>query len=234
MATQAPQSIGFFMRELPKFDERGRSYNAVMTFNSTAPQAIKIDHETSGVFAWQTVYIDNYNGAVDVLMWIKNTNQIIIAQAHSQGYYQVLGSPLEIDVEVWCITDPTREGQFDLRLIFINARLEPQVWGAPQVTVTLAPVQSQGSGHWPVTQVSVDNTAGGILLMAARAGRAGVNVTQLGTIDVWLGQAGVTTATGALLVGVKGASRFIPSATDIYGILGVAGPQLVSVEEFYP
>jgi len=91
-------------------------------------------------------------------------------------------------------------------------------------------VKEVGSSNWATTQVSVTNAA--TQLVAARAGRQGVVVTNLGTTPVYLGGSGVTTATGAFLPGVAGASKTIPAATAVYGIVGT-GTQNVSVEELY-
>lgn len=80
-------------------------------------------------------------------------------------------------------------------------------------------------------QVSVDNTSGGVLIAAARSGRGSITIINGGTTDVFIGDSGLTIGTGALLVGVKGASITISSQAAIYGIAGSA--QTVSYLEAY-
>ena len=90
-------------------------------------------------------------------------------------------------------------------------------------------VQSVGraSDNIATNQILVGTTAGGTLIAAARIGRNAVTITNLGTTDVYIGASGVTTGTGALLVGTKGASITIPTSAALYGIVG-AGTQAVS------
>lgn len=75
-------------------------------------------------------------------------------------------------------------------------------------------------------QVSVGTTA--TLLAAAADGRDSVIVTNMGTVDVFIGDANVTTSNGALLAGVKGTTLIIPATTALYGRVA-AGTQAVSV-----
>lgn len=88
------------------------------------------------------------------------------------------------------------------------------------------------AGGFAASQVSVDTTVGGVLLAADRPGRVAVTVVNEGTTDVRLGQNGVTTATGGLLTGTKGASVTLPTSAAVYGIVGT-GSQVVSVFETY-
>jgi hypothetical protein len=92
---------------------------------------------------------------------------------------------------------------------------------------TITPV---GATTWAVTQVTIGTTA--TSLLAARAGRFGVLITNLGTTAVFLGIAGVTTVNGALLPGVVGASKTIPVTGAVFGIVA-SGSQIVSVEEYF-
>jgi cytoskeletal protein RodZ len=91
---------------------------------------------------------------------------------------------------------------------------------------------SIGASNWPTSQVSVTTTVGGTSLVAARGGRLGVLITNLGTTAVFLGNTGVTTSTGVLLPGVVGASKTVPFVGQIFGIVA-SGTQTVSVEEYY-
>lgn len=66
-------------------------------------------------------------------------------------------------------------------------------------------------------QVSVAATA--TLIVNKNRGRKSVLITNLGTVDIYLGDsASVTTATGQLLPGTKGASISIPATSTVYGI----------------
>ena len=93
-------------------------------------------------------------------------------------------------------------------------------------------ISDVGSGKIATAQVTVATTAGGTLIAAARPGRNAITVVNEGTTVVRLGTEGVTTATGALLPGVAGASFTLPFQGDLYGIVA-AGTQLVSVVETY-
>lgn len=89
-----------------------------------------------------------------------------------------------------------------------------------------------GAGGFKTAQVSVADTAGGTLLAANRSGRSAITIVNHGTTAVYVGQSGVTTATGVLLPGVEGASITIPTQAAVYGIVS-AGTQTVSVLETY-
>jgi hypothetical protein len=66
-------------------------------------------------------------------------------------------------------------------------------------------------------QVAVTGTA--TLIVAANASRSGIQIENLGTTDVWIGEnSSVTTSTGHLLVGTKGASVSFSTTGAIYGI----------------
>lgn len=69
-------------------------------------------------------------------------------------------------------------------------------------------------------------------IAAARSGRGSITITNLGTTDVFIGLAGVTTATGLLLAGVKGTAITVHYNGAIYGIVGT-GTQAVSYAETY-
>jgi hypothetical protein len=75
-------------------------------------------------------------------------------------------------------------------------------------------------------QVSVGSTA--TKIYTGQSGVDEVTIANLGTTDVFIGKSGVTTSTGFLLPGTKGASLTLCSTVDIYGIVA-SGSQAVSV-----
>jgi hypothetical protein len=79
-----------------------------------------------------------------------------------------------------------------------------------------------------VGQVSVTGTA--TQIVPANTSRSGIVIIQHGTTDVFLGEANVTTSTGALLVGTKGAGLAFSSTSAIYGITSGAA-QIISFLE---
>ena len=89
-----------------------------------------------------------------------------------------------------------------------------------------------GGGTIATGQVSVATTAGGTLICAARATRRSITIVNLGTTDVYIGASGLTTSTGLLLLGAKGAAITLETAAEIYGIVG-SGTQSVSYIEEY-
>lgn len=85
--------------------------------------------------------------------------------------------------------------------------------------------QPAGSGAMATGQVSCGTSS--TTLVAARTGVAGtgrvsVTVTNLGTNDVEIGNTGVTTSTGSLLVGVKGASVTFNTTAGLFCVAGSA------------
>lgn len=87
-----------------------------------------------------------------------------------------------------------------------------------------------GGAHIAENQVSV--TSAGVLIVAARATREDVVVVNLGTTDVYLGDVSVTTSTGVLLVGIKGAAVTIATTAAVYGVVASTS-QAVSFLETY-
>lgn len=87
-----------------------------------------------------------------------------------------------------------------------------------------------GTANIATGQATVASTA--TLVVAARLGRASVKITDLGTTDIFCGAAGVTTATGDLLAGVKGGSITIPTSAAVYCV-DATGTQAVSYMEAY-
>jgi len=88
----------------------------------------------------------------------------------------------------------------------------------------------QGAPNIGYGQVSVASTATSIV--SARTARRGVIITNSGTTDVFIGDASVTTSTGLLLPGTKGAFVVIPANVQIYGIVA-SSTQTVSFLEVY-
>ena len=98
-----------------------------------------------------------------------------------------------------------------------------------QSTASPGVTRSVGTGAMATAQVSVGT--GSTLIVAARADRASVTITNLGTVDIYIGNTGVTAGTGTLLVGTKGAAITIPTTAAVYGI--GASAQSVSFMENY-
>lgn len=88
------------------------------------------------------------------------------------------------------------------------------------------------AGGLATSQATVDTTAGGTQIVAARSGRQKLTLVQLGTVDVFVGPKGVATNSGALLVGTKGATLVIDTQDAVYGIVS-AGSQAVAAIETY-
>ncbi len=97
-------------------------------------------------------------------------------------------------------------------------------------TVQPVNVTNEGAAHLATNHVSVGTSA--TQIVPVNSTRRGIAVTNLGTTDVWIGDSGVTTSTGDLLPGTKGASVFIPTTAAVYGIVGT-GSQSVSFMEVY-
>lgn len=88
-----------------------------------------------------------------------------------------------------------------------------------------------GAANAATGQVSVTTTA--TLVAASRATRRSVKVTNTGTTDVYVGYtSGVTTSTGDLLVGIKGAFISVPTTSAVYAIVA-SGSVSVSYVEVY-
>lgn len=68
------------------------------------------------------------------------------------------------------------------------------------------------------------------LIAAARTGRKQLIIVNEGTTDVRIGNKAITSTTGVLLNGAKGAQLVLETGSDVYGIVG-AGTQAVSFIE---
>lgn len=104
--------------------------------------------------------------------------------------------------------------------------------GSINVNTSASPQPPLGAPNIATGIVTVAATVGGTLIAAARATRTDITIVNEGTTDVRLGVSGVTTGTGLLLVGIKGAALTLSSRAAVYGIVGV-GTQNVSFEENY-
>lgn len=93
-----------------------------------------------------------------------------------------------------------------------------------------SPVLVASPGNMATGQVSVGNTP--TLIAASRAGRLGITIENLGVVDIFIGNSGVSITTGMLLSGVKGAAMSLLFNGAIYGIVS-AGTQSVSVLEVF-
>jgi type II secretory pathway component PulC len=92
-------------------------------------------------------------------------------------------------------------------------------------------VSPSGTGNLAAAPVTVGATA--TLIAAARAGRQTVTVTNEGTTAIrYSSNASMTSAQGALLPGVLGASVTLNFQGALYGITA-SGSQQVSVSELY-
>lgn len=89
---------------------------------------------------------------------------------------------------------------------------------------------NSGLSGLATNQVTVAATA--TLIAPARATRNAITVTNLSTVDIYLGVSGVTAATGTLLLGAKGSSVTFPTVQAVYGISST-GSNLVSYLETY-
>jgi len=144
------------------------------------------------------------------------------------GIYSKLSGTIAVSGTFWPATQPV--SLTSLPTLVAGSALIGKV-GVDQTTPgTTNGVTEVGSSNWAVTQVSVATTATSIV--AARSARQAVVITNLGSTPVYLGGSGVTTSAGALLPGVVGASKVIPTSAAVYGIV-VSGAQSISVEELY-
>lgn len=87
-----------------------------------------------------------------------------------------------------------------------------------------------GDDEIATAQVSVANTS--TLIVAARAGRQDVTITNHGTLDVFLGATGVTTTIGMLLVGIKGGAITISGGAAVFGVVASSTQTVSYLETF--
>lgn len=84
------------------------------------------------------------------------------------------------------------------------------------------------AGGYNTGQETVATTA--TVIAPARPGRKTITIANSGTTDVYIGGAAVTTSTGFLLTGTKGAGFTVDTEAAVYGIVG-SGTQVVSFLE---
>lgn len=90
---------------------------------------------------------------------------------------------------------------------------------------------TEGAINGAGNQIAVEAVA--TLIAAARPGRKGVVVQNLGAVDVWLGFSNAVTASnGLLLLGSRGATFFIDGGAAIYAIVA-SGSQHVAFAEIF-
>lgn len=97
----------------------------------------------------------------------------------------------------------------------------------PVGTVTTSSV---GTSNFSTGQVSLASTA--TQIVSSRSTRRSITIVNLSTTDMYIGGSGVTTSTGQLLLGTKGAAITMEVVGAIYGIVATGTPS-VSFEEEY-
>lgn len=98
------------------------------------------------------------------------------------------------------------------------------------MTESAAPVRGTPAKAFEPNQIMVGTSV--TLLVPAREGRRAVVLINHGTTDVFLGGDGVTTTTGLLLAGARGAGIVVPTDVAVYGIVAT-GTQRISYAELY-
>ena len=73
-------------------------------------------------------------------------------------------------------------------------------------------------------------TVGGVLVADAEPTRIAITVEQMGTVDVYIGGPTVTSATGMLLVGVRGASLTLATTAELWGITASGSAAVCTME----
>lgn len=76
---------------------------------------------------------------------------------------------------------------------------------------------------YPFKTAQVAITSAATLISAANSARSGIIITNLGTTDLYIGDVNVTTGTGDLLVGTKGATKAFSTTSAVYAISGTTG-----------
>lgn len=92
------------------------------------------------------------------------------------------------------------------------------------------PNSKVGAATLATSTVAIDTTVGGTLLIAARTGRRGVLLTNLGTQIVYVGQGTITSANAPLYP--NGSSKWYPITGQLKA-LSASGSQNIGVEEVY-
>lgn len=98
--------------------------------------------------------------------------------------------------------------------------------------VDIGDVDVPGAANATNGQVTVDTTAGGVTICAARATRTRLIIVNEGTTDVRLGFGSVTTGNGLLLLGVKGANIELRNVAAVKGIVASGSVTVSFIEEY--
>lgn len=94
------------------------------------------------------------------------------------------------------------------------------------------PVMPVGCDNIATAQVTVASTVGGTPIAVARPGRGEIQITNTAATAVYLGIAGVTTATGTLLPGIIGATVVLKTTAAIFGIVASTSVLVTVLETF--
>lgn len=159
--------------------------------------------------------------------------QRVDLQADTRGTLNVAlyGRNTASAVVVGTVVDASSAGNVALTTTAQNLVLNPGgTYDRMRGDTNGAYMVSKGSGTIATAQVSVATTS--TQVVAARTNRGSVKITNLGTTDVFIGVTGVTTTTGDLLPGTKGASITIPTNAAVFAVASGAA-QNVSVMEVY-
>lgn len=102
--------------------------------------------------------------------------------------------------------------------------------GALDVSASVTVPPPVGAANFGTGQQALSGTAAEIV--AIRLTRTTVTIVNLSTTDVYIGDSGVTTSTGQLLLGTKGSAVTLATTAAVYGIVATGTPS-VSFEEEY-
>jgi len=88
------------------------------------------------------------------------------------------------------------------------------------------------SSSFTTNWVTVDTTSGGVLIKAANTSRKSITIRNIGSVDMYIGNSGVTTATGFLLqAATKEAYTFDRNTAAVYGITAATSTTACYIEE---
>lgn len=120
------------------------------------------------------------------------------------------------------------------RFVIPAVTVVDQTGAAGGAGTTSAPTITQGQGSASIATAQVAAPTGTpTQIVAARAGRAGVTLTNItGAQQVYVGASGVTAATGTLLPATVGASLTIPTQAAIFAISVTAAQTVAILETF--
>lgn len=99
-----------------------------------------------------------------------------------------------------------------------------------QATVTGTITAQPGVATLATGQAALSTTAAQVV--AARATRRAVTIINLSGIDVYVGNTGVTTATGQLLLGIRGSAITIETVTAVFAVAASGTPSVSYLEEY--